>query len=243
VRFPREKNPKRPVMRHDEYLRLLLVASSVSPLLRLALIVAEGTGRRISACRKLMWRDVLFDEGAIRWRAENDKKGYEQVVVMSPDVHEALAARHALTHPSPEALVFPRPRCPSQPCSRHLLDGWLRRAYGLAGLEPHPGGLWHPLRRKWATERKGYPLKDLAAAGGWRDEQTVLRSYQLSDADTVRQIVLYPTQRLNGEGAAGEKLTTRLTTPRHSRRRPHNGNRCRAFGSKVGTAGFEPATP
>src|SRR2546422_4453176 len=49
VRLPREKNPKRPVMLHDIYLRLLAVADQVHPLLKLALIVAEGTGRRISA--------------------------------------------------------------------------------------------------------------------------------------------------------------------------------------------------
>jgi hypothetical protein len=24
------------------------------------------------------------------------------------------------------------------------------------------GGLWHPYRRKWATERKGHSLKDVA---------------------------------------------------------------------------------
>ena len=54
----------------------------------------------------------------------------------------------------------------------------------------------HPLRRKWVTERRGYPVKDVAVAGGWRDEQTMLRSYQHADADTVRQVVLHPTQRL-----------------------------------------------
>ena len=46
------------------------------------------------------------------------------------------------------------------------------------------------------TERKGYPVKDVAAAGGWRDEQTMLKSYQHADAETVRQVVLHPTQRL-----------------------------------------------
>ncbi len=46
------------------------------------------------------------------------------------------------------------------------------------------------------AERKGYPVKDVAAAGGWRDEQTMLKSYQHADAETVRQVVLHPTQRL-----------------------------------------------
>ena len=56
--------------------------------------------------------------------------------------------------------------------------------------------MWHPLRRKWATERKGYPVNDMAFAGGWRTERTMLSSYQQVDAETVRQVVLHPTQRI-----------------------------------------------
>ena len=45
------------------------VAPCVHSLLPLALIVAEGTGRRISAWRNLVWDDVDFEAGTIRWRA------------------------------------------------------------------------------------------------------------------------------------------------------------------------------
>ncbi len=196
VQFPTEKNPKRPVMRHDEYLKLLKVADQVDPLLKLALVVAEGTGRRISACRSLLWEDIDFKKDTIRWRAENDKKGYEQVVPMSEAVRRALLAQRKARRAIGSTPVFPSPKDATQPPSRHLLDNWLRRAYRKAGIEPQPGGLWHPIRRKWVTERKGYPVKDVAVAGGWRDEQTMLRSYQQADAETVRQVVLHPTQRL-----------------------------------------------
>ncbi len=91
VRLPREKNPKRPVMLHDVYLRLLAVADQVHPLLKLALIVAEGTGRRISAWCNLRWDDVDFQNGTIRWRAGTDKTGFEQIVPMTEAVKEALA--------------------------------------------------------------------------------------------------------------------------------------------------------
>ncbi len=196
VKLPREKNPKRPVMHHDEYLKLLEVAHQINPLLKLALVVAEGTGRRISACRNLLWEDIDFQNGTIRWRAENDKKGYEQVVPMSDAVRDALLAQRKVRRAIGNTPVFPALKDPMKPCSRHLLDDWLRRAYQKAGIEPQPGGLWHPIRRKWVSERKGYPVKDVAAAGGWRDEQTMLRSYQHADAETVRQVVLHPTQRL-----------------------------------------------
>src|SRR5256886_16510700 len=49
VRLPREKNPKRPVMLHDVYLRLLTVADQGHPLLELPVLRAGGKGRRVSA--------------------------------------------------------------------------------------------------------------------------------------------------------------------------------------------------
>ena len=91
--------------------------------------------------------------------------------------------------------VFPAPKDPSSPCSADLLGTWLRKAYELAEITPQPGGMWHTLPRKWATERKGYPVKDVAAAGGWKDEGTMLKSYQQADPETIRNVVLHPTHR------------------------------------------------
>ena len=196
VRLPTEKNPRRPVMQHDEYLKLLEAAERIHPLLKVALVVAEGTGRRLSAWRNLLWGDVDFEAGAIRWRAAHDKKGYEQVVPMSEGVKDALFTTRRAQGAIGNTPIFPAPRNPAQPCGRHLLDGWLRKAYELAGLTRQPGGMWHTLRRKWATERKGYPIKDVTFAGGWRTERTVLGSYQQADAETVRQVVLHPTHRV-----------------------------------------------
>jgi integrase len=198
IRLPKEKNPRRPVMRHDVYLKLVEVAGQVHPLLKLALVVAEGTGRRISGWRNLRWDDVDFPAGAIRWRAEFDKKGYEDVVPMSDTVREALREARKAQRAIGSAPVFPAPKDPTRPCDRHLLDNWLRRAVTLAKVKLEPGGLWHSMRRKWATERKGYPVKDVAAAGGWRDEGTMLTSYQQVDAATIKQVILYPSQRLVG---------------------------------------------
>ena len=196
IRLPRERNPRRPVMSHTTYLKLLEVADRVHPLLKLALVVAEGTGRRISAWRNLRWEDVDFQAGSIRWRAEHDKTGYEDVRPMSEAVQEALREARKLQRAIGSAPVFPAPKDPTRPCDRHLLDNWLRRAFPKAGLKQEPGGLWHTLRRKWATERKGYPVKDVAAAGGWRDERTILTCYRQANAATVRRVVLHPTQRL-----------------------------------------------
>ena len=159
VRLPKEKNPERPVMSHDVYLKLLEVAPRVHSLLPLALIVAEGTGRRISAWRNLVWDDVDFEAGTIRWCAEHDKQGLEQVVPMSSTVGDALLAQQKAQAAIGQTAVFPSPKDPTKPCSRYLLDDWLRRAYKLAKVVLQRRGMWHSIRRKWATERKGYPVK------------------------------------------------------------------------------------
>jgi integrase len=196
IAIPKEKNPVRPILTHDFFERLLSVAVQVSPYLKLALVVAEGTGRRLSSWRQLQWSDIDFDAGMIHWRAETDKKEYDQNVPMSDTVRDELQAIRRLNPAIGIAWVFPSPKDADKPCSRHLLDSWLRRAYELAGVARQRGGLWHPIRRKWATERKEYPAPDVALAGGWKDLRTVQTSYQQADAATVRKVVLFPTTRL-----------------------------------------------
>ena len=108
-------------MRHDEYLKLLEVADCASPLLRLALVVAEGTGRRISACRNLLREDVDLQNGTIHWRAENDQRGYEQVVPMSDAVRNALLTQRKLRRAIGNTPVFPGPKDPTK---RVADTGW-----------------------------------------------------------------------------------------------------------------------
>jgi hypothetical protein len=64
---------------------------------------------------------------------------------------------------------------------------WWERAEKLAELAHESRMGWHSLRRKFATELKGMPLKDLCALGGWRGTQTVLTCYQREDEGTMRK--------------------------------------------------------
>jgi hypothetical protein len=57
----------------------------------------------------------------------------------------------------------------------------------LAGVGHEAGRGCHGLRRKFATDLKHIPLKDLCALGGWKDPQTVLKCYQQPDAVTMRR--------------------------------------------------------
>lgn len=61
IELPREKNPRRPVIDDETYRTLLAGADQVHPQLKLALVLAEGTGRRLSSWALLQWRDIDFD--------------------------------------------------------------------------------------------------------------------------------------------------------------------------------------
>src|SRR3989475_13111220 len=115
---------------------------------------------------------------------------------MSDEVREAVGSQQKAQAAIGKAAVFPPPKDRRKPCSRNLLDDWLRRAYKLAKVVPQRRGMWHSIRRKWATERKGYPVKDVAAAGGWRTEEVLVTSYQQADAETIKNVVLHPTHRI-----------------------------------------------
>jgi hypothetical protein len=60
---------------------------------------------------------------------------------------------------------------------RHLFDKWLRVAEEKARPPKLEGGLWHPYCRKRATERKHPSVRDVAAAGGWNDADTLIECY------------------------------------------------------------------
>ncbi len=86
--------------------------------------------------------------------------------------------------------LFPAEKDASKYIDVWVMSKYLRKAYELADLERQPGGLWHPFRRKWATERKGMPVVDVAAAGGWKDPTTLLKCYQQPDEATIRCVML-----------------------------------------------------
>jgi len=75
------------------------------------------------------------------------------------------------------------------PVSYERVRCWLAKAERVAGVPKQVGGSFHPYRRAWATARKHLPLKDVAAAGGWRSEAVLLRHYQQPDEATLLRVV------------------------------------------------------
>ncbi len=184
---PHEENPRRPILSHDEFERLLAAAPSVNPAMETLLILADSTGHRINSIRMLRWSDIDFQAVTIRWRGDQDKIGHEHVTPMVQAARNALLRelRRRGTIGDSEQWVFPAPGDPAQPMSRHLARDWWDRAERVR-IARLPGRGWHSLRRKFATELKGASLKDLCALGGWKDHNTILKCYQQADPEAMR---------------------------------------------------------
>lgn len=205
--MPSEKNPKRPTADSERFDKLLAVAHQVKmrrgwgrkavwepSYLPILLRLAGDTGRRISSILALRWNDWRPGEGsrgALRWRAETDKLRKEWVVPVSPAVDAELRLELERRGPSepPDGLLFPALNDPTRPVSLPVATAWLRQAERLAGLEPLERGAWHAFRRMWACQRKHLPVRDVAAAGGWKDVTVLQGVYEAADQETLEAVV------------------------------------------------------
>ena len=151
-----------------------------------ALFLAERTGKRLGSIRKLRWEDFEFERQVVYWCAEADKKGYKWEVPMLTDFFEAVRSFQREIG-AVGGYVFSAANSRDGITDRHLFNKWLSVAEKKAKLTKLDGSLWHAYRRKWAVERKHLPLKDVAAAGGWKDVSTLLEVYHQSDEESVSQ--------------------------------------------------------
>jgi integrase len=207
--IPREHNPLQPVATQDRFEKVRAVSDRVQmenrwqgkrevqrSYLSELLDIVDGTGRRIRAVCHLEFQDLRLERtketpyGAISWPARTDKKRKLRVVPISPTVRAALDRIIRERAGIGSTPLFPSPTDRAVPISRHLADAWLREAEQLAGVPSLEGGLWHPYRRKWATERKHLPAVDVAQAGGWEDTDTMRKCYQKADPATMLQVIL-----------------------------------------------------
>ncbi len=218
LRIPVEKNPKRPVETYDRFLKLMEVAGEVDWRLPLALALAEGTGQRIGSILQLRRSDVDLDRlpfGRVVFRAENQKTGFAHWVPLSEECRTQVLT-HLRKLPADEEWLFPAEQKTGAAVHHWVLSKRLREAYERAELDTLPGGLWHPWRRKWATERKDMPLRDVAAAGGWKDPTTLLKCYQQPDEETIQKVVL-EAPKLRSRPVRQSKVTPLVTPPQAGR--------------------------
>ena len=112
-------------------------SESVPTYLPSLLILANGTGRRISAICSLKFADLrpsLGPHGSIRWPADTDKMGLESVVPVTREVREVLDRIQRERPGMGAAPLFPGPKNPGAPIRYELASTWLLEAERLAGL-------------------------------------------------------------------------------------------------------------
>ena len=187
LKAPSEKNPTRVMLTQAEYEALLRVADEVNWRFRVALVLAHETGHRIGSIRQLRWSDIDMKARIIRWRAENEKTGYEHRTPVTAEVLAVLEEARMQNPKGGYSPVLPAPKDPSRCLDRSRVRVWWDKAQKLAGLEPRRGRGWHSLRRKFASDLMDQPLKVLCELGGWKTAQTVLQCYQRADEDRLRE--------------------------------------------------------
>lgn len=184
--------PFRPRISEAGYQARLAIADEIGPgpaptRFHVMLVLAHETGHRRGAISRLRANDLDLDGGRVRWRGARDKIGLDHVTPLSPTAVALLRARMAAAPVIGEGWLFPSLRRPGQPLEPTAFVRWWREATEKAGLPQVPGEGYHGFRRKFATDLKGVPLKDLADLGGWKSPQTIVTCYMQSDEATMRQ--------------------------------------------------------
>lgn len=209
VKNVREENPLRPIATWERFSKTREAAQQLAAMekkapawraqwlqLEMALVIAEATGRRLGSIRQLRWDDWDFETNTVRWRGATDKKDHDAVIPVPESlIAEVRAFRvRVVTDTLKQGatlsrLIFPSLKDRAVPASADSLSGWLERAERHAKLPKLHGGLWHPLRRAWATSKKHLPVSDVAQVGGWKDVGTLLRCYTQADNHTMHAVM------------------------------------------------------
>ena len=218
VEWPREKNPRRPVASQGRYTATQEHTDDVDPKgrLRCILALARFTGRRESAVCALRASDLLLTEAAVRerlassgldeatrdengdelypdgavyWSPESDKQGLLHITALSPDARREVDRYRGKSARVGDVPLFPADEDPSEPVRRDVAARWLLKAEKAAKLPKLKGGVFHPYRRLWATERQHLSDVAVASAGGWSDTRALKMSYQqATPADVLKAV-------------------------------------------------------
>jgi integrase len=205
VEISGEINPKRPVATHERFEKTLAEihrlagaetdawARQLWVMLGVALVVLEGTGRRLSAVLGLLWSDLRLDEengfrdARITFRSHLDKKRRAKELPLLPDVARELA-RYRL----PQSFAGLAERVFPDRDGKAVVNGdRLRQLLGEAeigaGLDPLDGSKFHAYRRKFATERGHRPDHEVMELMGITDPKVFGECYRKRSDEQLRE--------------------------------------------------------
>ena len=217
--IPTESSPGRPRMPEERYQSMLAVANEVHPKFKLALILANETGHRLSSIRQLVWSDIQWEASNVRWRGETDKEETAHTTPLTPIAREALAVARDQSGTIGVRFVFPEERrmhgsTEARPRSRHTFAKWWQKAEALAGLAHDDRWGWHSMRRKFASELRNAPLRDVCDLGGWKSAATVLTCYQTPDPISMRRALASRNQEVSNAERERVRSPSSLTSKR-----------------------------
>lgn len=186
---PREESPQRPELSDAEYKAMLAASHVANPQFKVLLILAHETGHWLSSIRQLQWSDLDLKAKTVRWRASVDKIGFEGTTTLTDTAVRALKEQRGRHAAIGQVWVFPAhfQKDKDKPTSRHSFAKWWSAVETEANVTKVPRRQFHSLRRKFATEMKHAPLRDLAYLGGWKSVSTVVEVYQRPDAATMQR--------------------------------------------------------
>ncbi len=198
---PQAGTLNQPVATEDDLDALRPVLDAVDPqkLLRFWVELVNQYGWRVTGLSSVKANEIDFSPqvhapyGRLIKNATIDKERRNDGVPLTKRIadvlHELLALRGL--HVGDDAYLFPAPKGGGKkPWSRWHVGRLLVRAEAAAEIA-HIGGL-HAWRRKWHTERKTYPVQDVAKAAGYADPTSVER-YRHADPETTYLVVTTPT--------------------------------------------------
>jgi hypothetical protein len=199
--LPHEINPHRPVVYYEDYVAVMKVAGGKHPLLPAFLILVESLGWRVTAICRVQATD--FDPGRTKTRphgrllkrAETDKVGVRRWTIINRDAREAI--EDALRQRRNVGYLFPAPKDPDKPWSRHYARALLMRAWKDSEVPRDRWQAFHAFRRKWVGERKHLPRVDVASQGAWLSVRT-LDIYEQPDEDTLLAVAEEPRKLTRG---------------------------------------------
>jgi integrase len=167
------------ILSREEIARLLAVTTRLGP--RTFLMVAYGTGLRLSELCHLRVADIDSHADRMCIRVVQGKGGKDRYVPLSPDVLDALRAWWRSRRPP--LWLFPGGADPSQPISVATPQKWYQAARADAGITKH-GGI-HSLRHCYATHtlEAGADLHTLSQWLGHRHLSTTSRYLHLARPD------------------------------------------------------------
>jgi integrase len=220
LKMPRPMPKPQPTMTTELHERLIEHAPDWR--FRLAMILGRGTISRNGSVRLLKWADIDFERRTIRWRGEYQKdthsRSEDRCTPLSAEMVRAIRA--ADVQGIGEAWIFPSPRDPTKPCSRHVMQGWLQTAKRRllnaiedpdereamrAALAALAGVGFHAQKRYAVRAHRHLPAKVLEALARTK-YSTLLEVYDHLDVEEMRRYV-----EANGDLQTEKPPTSRLS--------------------------------